>query len=172
MDIHYQQQVPVHFHPRSRVWIYQSSRKFSSAESKDIEILMKEFLMGWKSHGAAVKGFAHLFFDQFIVLMADETQAMVGGCSTDSSVRLIKEIAEKMEADLFNRQNLAFLINDTIQLIPFSQLTKAWENGLVDGNTLYFNNLVVDKMALLDNWIQPVKDSWLKQKLPKSSIVS
>jgi len=38
-----------------------------------------------------VKGAAYLFFGQFIILMADERVSGISGCSTDSSVRLIKK---------------------------------------------------------------------------------
>ena len=165
MHINFQQQVPADFHPQSKVWIYQSSRPFSGMETIQVENILNDFLKSWKSHGASVKGFAQLFFGQFIVLMADETKATVGGCSTDTSVRLIKEIAERFEVDLLNRQQLAFLINDAIELIPVSQLNSAWEKGIIHHDTIYFNNLVPDKTALLQNWLQPVKESWLMQKL-------
>jgi hypothetical protein len=39
----------------------------------EIEELLKEFTMQWKSHGTPVKGAAYLFFGQFIILIADET---------------------------------------------------------------------------------------------------
>ncbi len=51
----------------------------------------------WNSHGDPVKGYANLFFGQFIILMADETASMVSGCSTDSSVRLIKAIETEIQ---------------------------------------------------------------------------
>ena len=83
------------FIPDSKVWIYQSNRIFTLNEALEIEELLKEFTLQWKSHGTPVKGEAHLFFGQFIVLIADETATGVSGCSTDSSVRLIKEIEKK-----------------------------------------------------------------------------
>ncbi|WP_204351865.1 hypothetical protein, partial [Klebsiella variicola] len=67
-----------------------------------------QFVSNWISHGTPVKGYANLLFGQFIILMADETATGVSGCSTDSSVHLMKEIELRFKADLFNRQNLAF----------------------------------------------------------------
>jgi len=107
-----------------------------------------------------------LFFGQFIVIMADETHAAVGGCSTDSSVHVIKAIEQKFNVDLFNRQNLAFVIKDKVQLLPLSQLSYAAENNFINGDTLYFNNTVLTKKELLEKWIVPVKESWLAKRLP------
>lgn len=161
--------IPSEFHDESRVWIYQCDRLFSLGEALDIELMMEEFVKEWKSHGDPVNGFATLFFGQFIVIMADEKEIGVSGCSTDSSVRLIRQIEEKFRVNLFNRQMLAFVNKDKIQLLPLAQLKYAFENGFIDGDTLYFNNTVLTKAALLSNWIIPVHQSWLKNRMPSNS---
>lgn len=165
MNLEYKHLIPENFHPSSRVWIYQSSRLFSVGEALEIEEMMNDFTENWNSHGAKVKGYANLFFGQFIVLMADETQAGVSGCSTDSSVRLIKSIEETFKVDMFNRQNLAFIVKDKIQILPLSQLNYAVENNFITPETIYFNNLVLTKEELITNWLIPVKDSWLARKI-------
>ena len=165
MNVEYKQLIPQDFHPSSRVWIYQSSRLFTMGEALEIEDMMNDFTQNWHSHGSAVKGYANLFFGQFIVLMADETHAGVSGCSTDSSVRLIKAIETTFKVDMFNRQNLAFLIKDKVQLLPLSQLKYAVENGFITQETIYFNNLVQTKEEWLHKWMIPVKDSWLAAKI-------
>ena len=157
--------IPEDFADSSRVWIYQSSRVFFMSEAFELEDMFKAFVNSWKSHGDTVKGFANLFFGQFIVLMADETQSGVSGCSTDSSVHLIKDVEKKYNVDLFNRMDLAFLIKDKVQLLPLSQLNYAAENNFINADTLYFNNTVLTKKELLEKWIIPVKESWLSKKV-------
>ena len=166
MNLAYKHLIPEDFHPSSRVWIYQSNRLFSISEALEIELLLTDFLQKWNTHGTPVKGYANLLFGQFIVLMADETFTGVSGCSTDSSVHLIKKIEELFKVDMFNRQNLAFFIKENIQTLPLPQLGYAFENHFIDADTLYFNNLVLDKASLLEKWIIPVKDSWLSAKIP------
>jgi hypothetical protein len=144
---------------------------FSIGEALEIEDMMNDFVENWHSHGAKVKGYANLFFGQFIIIMADETPAGVSGCSTDSSVRLIKQIEETFKVDMFNRQSLAFFVKDKIQLLPLSQLKYAFENGFITPETLYFNNLVLTKEELLNKWLVPVKDSWLTKKIPAKQVV-
>jgi hypothetical protein len=153
------------FHPESRVWIYQASRLFTIDEAFDIEDLLKDFTSQWKSHGTPVKGAGHLFFGQFIILMADERATGVSGCSTDSSVRLIKDIEQRFGVNMFERTSLAFVIKDKVQLLPMAQLQYAVENGFIDAHTLYFNNLVQTKEELEKNWIIPLKDSWLAKRV-------
>lgn len=168
MNLDFQQHLPAGFANDSRVWIYQSSRLFLINEALEIEKMMEEFVADWKSHGAEVTGYANLFFGQFIVIMADETATGVSGCSTDSSVRLIKAIEEEFHVKMFDRTTLAFVIKDRIQLLPLSQLNYAIENNFIDSNTLYFNNVIADKKELLEKWIIPVKESWLKTRIKTS----
>ena len=97
MNFDVSEYIPADFHPSSRVWIYQSSRLFLMSEALEIEPMLEAFLASWNTHGTPVKGFANLIYGQFIVIMADETHAGVSGCSTDSSVRLIKQIEEKFK---------------------------------------------------------------------------
>ncbi len=167
----YKNYCPLDFNDQSKVWIYQSSRLLSISEAFELEPIMKEFVENWKSHGAPVKGFANLFFGQFIVIMADESSTKVGGCSTDSSVHMIKKIEQLFKIDLFNRQSLAFYIKDKVQLLPMSQLNYAWENNFITGETIYFNNTVTTKAGFLNEWLVPIKSSWLKSKIKQLAII-
>ena len=157
----YQKFIPTDFNENSRVWIYQSNRVFSISEALQIEPILENFITNWKSHGTPVKGFANLLFGQFIIFMADESQCNVGGCSTDSSVRIVKQIEQEFKVDMFNRQNLAFILKDKVQILPMTQMKYALENKFIDIETLFFNNLVATKKELETNWIIPIKDSWL-----------
>ena len=165
MKLDYKYLLDDNFHPDSRVWIYQASRVFSLQEALEIEELLNEFAAQWKSHGTPVKGAAYLFFGQFIVLIADETATGVSGCSTDSSVRLIKDIEQRFAVNMFDRTSLAFIVKEKVQLLPLSQLQYAVDNGFISTDTLYFNNLVQTKEELENNWIIPVKESWLKNRI-------
>ena len=170
MNFNLQEQIPSDFKDSSKVWVYQCSRLFFLSEALQIEEMLEEFIKGWKSHGNDVKGYANLFFGQFIVLMADETTTGVSGCSMDSSVHLIKEIEKKFNVQLFDRQMLAFIIKDKIQLLPVSQLNYAAENGFINGDTAYFDNTVLTKRELLQKWIIPIKDSWLAARIHFPSV--
>lgn len=169
MDFEYRHLIPEDFPPSSRVWLYQSSRLFTIGEALEIEEMLKQFIGHWKSHGAPVKGYGNLLFGQFIVLMADETHTGVGGCSTDSSVHFIQKIEAACKVDMFNRQNLAFLVKDKIETVPLTQVGYALENGLLTPDTIYFNNLVANKKELFTQWMVPIRESWLAARIAQQS---
>jgi hypothetical protein len=166
MNLEYKHLLPDNFSPLSKVWVYQSSRLFSITEALEIESLLSKFSSEWRSHGEEVYAYCNLFFGRFIVLMADETHAKVSGCSTDASVRFMKELGQKFNVDFFNRMHLAFVINHTIQVLPMNQLHYALDNYFINPDTLYFNNLVSTREQLESNWIIPVKNSWIAGRIP------
>jgi hypothetical protein len=164
MNLAFKHLIPEDFDDTSRVWIYQADRRFTMQEALQIEAMLDGFVEQWNTHGTPVKGFATMFFGQFIVLMADESAATVSGCSTDSSVRLIKSIEQTFQVSLFNRQLLGFVMKDNIQLLPLAQLTYAIEHGFVTRDTHYFNNTVQTKAELQEKWLIPAGTSWLSGK--------
>lgn len=166
MNIHFQDTIPTNFSDDSRVWIYQCNRLFTLSEALEIEETLEKFTQEWNSHGDDVTAYANLFFGQFVILIADETNVKVSGCSTDSSVRLIKSLEQDYNVHLLNKQLLAFIIKERIQVIPMAQLNYSLENNFITPETLYFNNTVLNKRDLFDKWIIPTKDSWLADRFP------
>jgi hypothetical protein len=154
----------------SRVWVYQSNRLFSLSEALELETILESFTANWTSHGARVNGAAYLFFGQFLIIAADETNTTVSGCSTDKSIHLIQSIEMKFGVSLMDRTTLAFLIKDKIQLLPMHQLAYAIEHGFLGPATLYFNNLVSTVGELKEEWIIPAGRSWLTKRIPSLAI--
>ncbi len=167
-NFEYRHLLPDNFAHDSKVWIYQSNRLFSLSEALQLEDMLAEFSANWQSHGDKVKGHANLFFGQFIILMADESATGVSGCSTDGSVRLIKEIEKLFKVNMFDRQLLAFIAKEKVQLLPMSQLKYALDNQFINTESIYFNNLVLTKDELENNWMIPLKESWLAKKITKT----
>lgn len=157
--------IPADFPAEARVWIYQANRLFTPTETVSLNIRLQEFTESWTSHGVPVRGYANLFFGRFILIMADETGHSVSGCSIDSSVRLIKNIEQQFGVDLFNRQLLAFWINEKVEVIPMQQVSNALANGQIQPDTLFFNNTILTKSDLDEKWIIPVHESWISRKM-------
>jgi hypothetical protein len=164
--------IPAGFDPGSRVWIYQGHRPFTALEAVGSRHLLDSFVHNWQSHGEPVKGFAGIFYNQFILLMADETASGVSGCSTDSSVRLIRQIEQQTDIRLFDRLDLAFFIEGQVELISMGQLPHALKTRRISVESLYFNNTVLTKEELKSNWLIPLKDSWLGAKYLNPMIVA
>lgn len=169
MNFEYSHLLPAGFPAQSRVWIYQSSRPFGMMEALQIESRLEQFIAQWKSHADPIRGYANLLFGQFIVLIADESSIRVSGCSTDASVRVIRQIETEFNVQLFDRQHLAFIVKDQVERIPLSQFNYAIENGFISSETSYFNNTVQTLEELNHHWIIPVKESWLAKRLQPAS---
>lgn len=147
----------------SRVWIYQSNRKLTDKEAREIKTHGEDFIAGWAAHGADLKAAFDVFYNQFIVLFADESQVKASGCSIDSSVRFIKEIEKAYKIDLFDRLNLAYEENGEVNTTRMNEFQEGLAEGKFDETTIVFNNLVETKGDFDTKWKVQVRDSWHAQ---------
>lgn len=157
--------IPANFSDNARVWIYQSSRPFIEKEAIEINEQLEQFYTHWQSHGAPVKGWAQLLFRQFVVVMADETDTTVSGCSTDSSVKIIKSIERQYSVNMFDRLMLTFLVKDKAEMLPLGQVQYAIDKGYINKDTPLFNNIVETKKELMENWLSPAGKTWLARQV-------
>lgn len=153
--------IPSDFAANSRVWIFQGSRPFIEKEQKEIDEQLFQFYEQWQAHGVPVKGWAKLLFGQFIVVMADEEATHVSGCSTDGMMRVVKSLERQYSVNFFDRMTVTFLKNDKAEMLPFNQVQYALDKGYIHIDTLTFNNIATTKKELLENWLVPLKDSWM-----------
>lgn len=157
--------IPADFSDNSKVWVYQSSRRFTGQQQAEIDEQLHQFCQQWDSHGKAVKGWGKLLFGQFIVVLADMQGDTICGGSTDGMVRLIKSIERQYETNLFDRMTLTFLLKDEPQMLPMHQVDYALEKGYINADTPLFNNSITTKAELMSRWLLPLKDSWLASRL-------
>ena len=144
----------------SRVWIYQSNREFSESESKEIMILQKDFVCQWASHGTLLNSAAELFYNRFIVFFVDEQVKDATGCSIDKSVAFVKQVEQQYGVSLMDRLNLAYRENNEIKTLKMVDFQNQIKKGLINENTLVFNNLIQTKQEFLNAWEVPAKNSW------------
>jgi hypothetical protein len=146
----------------SRIWVYQSSRKFDSAETNLVHTLVQRFVTDWTSHKVGVTGDGALLHNRFIILMADESKVGVSGCSIDSSVRFIKTLGEQLDINFFDRWNIAYIKNNEVHSCCREEFEKLVDEKTITDDTLVFNNLVRTKNEFETNWQIPYGQSWLK----------
>ena len=151
--------------PNARVWVYQSSRALSASEINDITISGNDFIREWAAHGASLKASFEVLYGRFIIIAVDEQQALASGCSIDTSVKFIKELEQQYNLNLFDRLQVAYRIGNEILGCHISEFEKLAQQGIVNGSTIVFNNMVSTKVAFDKEWEVPVKDSWQKKVL-------
>lgn len=147
----------------ARVWIVQADRRLSTEELSIVHEQLRKFTEEWSVHGAPLPTSYSIQFDQFILLAADESQQGASGCSIDSSVRALKTLGQTLNVDLFDRNKIAFKIDQDIFLVPLPEIKQKFRDGILTEGTLTFNNLVDTREAWKNNWIVPAGATWLKR---------
>ena len=144
----------------SKIWIYQSNRKFSDDEMTEIENELKIFIENWSAHGTSLEASYLLKYNRFIILAVNQEVQQATGCSIDSSVAFIQSLEQKFQVDLLDKMNVTFRNGEHIahkSLIDFKRMAK---EKAVTGNTIVFNNLVNSIEEFNENWEVPADESW------------
>jgi hypothetical protein len=97
--------------------------------------------------------------------MADETASGVSGCSTDSMTRIIKSLERQYSVNFFDRMTITFLVDGKAEGLPMNQVSYALQNGYLETDTPLFNNLVDTKEKLENEWLIPLNESWLWNRI-------
>ena len=149
----------------SRVWIYQADRTLTNEEVQGISQKTIKFINNWTRHGDDLKGSFIIKYNQFLVLLVDESFNNVSGCSIDASVRLIKEIEQKLNIDFMDKMNITFKDRNNINMVKLSQFQQFVKEGKITSETIVFNNMINTKQDFESKWEVPVFKSWHKRFL-------
>lgn len=151
----------------ARLWIYQADRLFTDAERLAIENSCLHLCNSWSAHGTPLRTSFRIEHNLFIVLAVDEHAAGASGCSIDGSVRLLKELQQRLGLDFFNRQQVAFLEGAAVTLHPVNELKSRFADGILSPRSVTFNNAITTKKDWETAWRLPASESWLVRYLPK-----
>lgn len=144
----------------SRIWIYQSNRKFSDEELNEIETDLQLFITNWSAHGTGLEASFTTKYNRFIILAINQETQQATGCSIDASVSFIQKLEQKYQVDLLDKMNVTFKNGEHIAhktLIDFKRMAK---EKAVTANTIVFNNLINTIDELNNCWEVPASESW------------
>jgi hypothetical protein len=144
----------------SKIWIYQSNRKFSDLEMSEIETGLKEFVENWAAHGTSLTASYLLKYNRFIIFAVNQEDQMASGCSIDASVAFIQNLEQKYKVDLLDKMNVTFKVGEHVAhktLIDFKKMAK---DKAVTSETIVFNNLVNNIAEFNESWETTAEDSW------------
>ncbi len=158
------------FSDNTRLWLYQSPREFSADELSWIGAEGSKFAEGWQTHGAEMKATVTVLYNRFVVIASDQEVTANSGCSIDSSVRFIKQLELKTGLNLMDRM-LVYYLNTNGEPVSFHfhDLNKLVESGVLTDETPIFNPLVNTKPELMNNWLLPLKASWLSSFMKQTT---
>ncbi|MDO5510359.1 MAG: ABC transporter ATPase [Weeksellaceae bacterium] len=150
----------------SRLWTFMADKVLKQEDLDVIHQRAKQFLMQWNAHGDAVQGEYAVLYNQFLVMVVDEKQTAVSGCSVDSMVRFVQELGSELQVDFTNRMLIAYLQHDRMEIRPLPQFKQQVRSGDIDAETLVFNPSVVTLQEWRDNWLVHLPQSWAGSLLP------
>lgn len=151
--------------PDARIWIFQTDRPLTAEEKNLAEDRLLEFTNEWAVHGNPFNTSYTIQHHHFIILAADESSQNASGCSIDSSVRVLKELEQLLKINLFDRNLIAFWTDAKVTLIPLAELKQKFQSGILNEQSLAFNNLISTRGDLERTWLLPAGETWLKRYL-------
>ncbi len=144
----------------SKIWIYQSSRRFTPDEQTEISKKTTTFLENWSAHGTNLQAGFEIKYERFIVIAVNQEVQQATGCSVDASVRFIMELEQKYNLVLLDKMNVAFKQGEFVNYKDLTEFRKMAKTGAVGKKTIVFNNLVTTISDYNENWEVPATDSW------------
>ncbi len=155
----------------ARTWIYAANKAISEKDKELILSDLHQFTQSWTAHDQPLKAEASILYNQFVILMVDETRNEVGGCGIDNSIQFMKDLGEKYGLDFFNRLLIHVQNENGIETYTKQSLQDAIDRGLVNPETKVFNNVVHNKSDFLDKWVQSLESNWISKQLKFSARV-
>lgn len=144
----------------SRVWVYKADRELRSEDVTIIREVGQEFAKNWVAHGQSLAAAMEVVLDRFIIIAVDEEVHDVSGCSIDSSVGFIKTLESKIDVQFMDRMVIWYESDGDIVKCRTAKFKQLIEEGVVNGDTIVYNDLVSSIKELRKKFRVPAKESW------------
>ncbi|MCK5815504.1 MAG: ABC transporter ATPase [Flavobacteriaceae bacterium] len=144
----------------SKIWIYQSNRKFYPQEIDEIKQSIETFLNGWKNKGEGLKASYQIKYNRFIIIAADTTDISLTVESIDASVMFMMQLQETYSVELLDKLNVSFKQGEFVQYKELKAFQKLIKSKSISAKTIVFNNLINTKEELESDWEIPITESW------------
>jgi len=154
---------------QSRVWVYQVNRPLVGAEIEQISSFLTHEMNAWAAHGAPLNASFEIRFNQVVIVAVNEDVNQASGCSIDASTRWFKSLGELLQIDFFDRQ-IASIHGEQISLIPITEIKDFILRADLSEEDLIIPPQTSDLGQYRNQWLQTVRESWLKKYLVKSSV--
>ena len=144
----------------SKIWIYQSDRKFYPNELEGLKNKLEGFLSSWNDNGNDIISSYQFKYDRFIIFAVDETIDAITVNAIDDSVRFILQLQSDYEVELLDKLNVCFKQGKFVQYKEVKEFKKLIKSKSISAKTIVFNNLINTKAELASDWEIPITESW------------
>jgi hypothetical protein len=126
----------------ARVWVYGLDRPLDADTRSRVEEVLDHFVSGWESHQVPVEGAYGIVEDRFILLAGHCTDG-ISGCSTDSSVRVIKALHEHLGVNGLDRSLVYYRTDDgAVHALNRVDFQKKVSAGILGEGTTVFDTTI------------------------------
>jgi len=126
----------------ARVWVYGFDRAPDADTRERMSDVLDHFVKTWVSHDVPVAGAYAIVEDRFLVMAGHCTDG-ISGCSTDSSVRVVKAIRDHFGVDALDRSLVFFRDADghvtSLSRVDFQRKVEA---GVLGAGTVVFDTTI------------------------------
>jgi hypothetical protein len=146
----------------SRVWLYQTNRKLTEAESETAKQFLKDSINSWVTHGMPMKGSFSLLHDRILLIAADVDFQSPSGCSIDSSTRWLKDLGASLGVDFFDR-SIGYFDGSELQFFSFFEAKKNVQSGVLKADTQIVNHQIATMADVKNGFTVSAAESFLKR---------
>lgn len=150
----------------ARLWIFAAAETLNSIQSDLLTTRMNQFLQEWTAHKRELRPAWELRYDRFILIALDETLMPASGCSIDNMVHHLRDYELATGLNIVNSSSEIFYRDKegAIQSVARTEFKALVQKGLVDDETIVFNNIIQTLGELREGgWEIAMKLSWHKQ---------
>lgn len=150
----------------ARAWIFGAQKSLDSGQVQKLTENMRLFFEEWTAHKRELNPSWEVRHNQFIIVGLDESTMAASGCSIDSMVHNLKNFEATVGANIVGNSLKVFYRdkNQSIQCVGRAEFKQLVENGIVNEETIVFNNMIQTLADLRENrWETPMKESWHMQ---------
>lgn len=144
----------------SKIWIYQSNRKFYPQEIEEINQKIETFLSTWTQNDEHILSSYQIKYNRFIIIAVDASNISLSIESIDAAVGFIIKLQNEYEIELLDKLNVCFKQGEFVQYKELKAFQKLIKSKSISAKTIVFNNLINTKEELVDAWEIPITESW------------
>ncbi|MCG9880524.1 MAG: hypothetical protein MH472_07995 [Bacteroidia bacterium] len=149
----------------SKVWVYAADRTLENTEVEFAHEQLQAFVKSWTAHEMPMDAQTFIFHNQIIVIALNESVHTISGCGIDKSVKLMKELGEKLQINFFDR--MLILIKEGEQLHKYTKqsLQESLDAGKLNEDSLVWNPTCTNVGDFLSKSFVKLSDFWMAPQL-------
>ena len=149
----------------SKLWVFPSSRKFYEQEISGLKENIEAFLNSWTNEDQLFNCAYELKYDRFIIISVDNSEINLSLKTHDALSVFIQELEKKYEVILLDKINVCYKQGEFVQYKDIVEFKKMMKEKGVSSKTIVFDNMIITKAELENDWEINIMDSWLGRLL-------